>query len=62
VIKEEWSSMDEKEQWDEEETEPGLRRADEAIEDLEPEKEESEAVKGGGRGGGTGGDGRLGMG
>jgi hypothetical protein len=55
VINEEWSSMDKKEQSDEQEQEPGLTRADEAIEDVGPEKEEGDAVTAGGRGGGTGG-------
>jgi hypothetical protein len=54
VIKE-WSSMDEKRQQDEQEKEPALGSADEAIADLEPEMDEAEAVSGGGSRGGSGG-------
>jgi hypothetical protein len=52
----ECSSMDEKKQPDEQEKDPGLSAADEAIEDLEPETEEGAAVKGGSFGGGGGGN------
>ena len=39
--------MDEQRQPDKLEKEPELRRPDEAIKDLEPDKEEGDAVKGG---------------
>ena len=48
--------MDENKQPDEHEKEPEPRRADEAIEDLEPESDEAEAVKGSSFGGGGGGN------
>jgi hypothetical protein len=56
VIKEEWSSMHEKKQRDQRDKEPGPRRADDAIKDLEPGKEEGDAVKSGGLGGDRGGN------
>jgi hypothetical protein len=39
--------MDEQRQPDEQETEPELRRPNEATKDLEPDNEEGDAVKGG---------------
>ena len=39
--------MDEQRQADKQEKEPEVRRPDEAIKDLEPDKEEGDAVKGG---------------
>lgn len=39
--------MDENKQQDKQEKEPEVRRPDEAIKDLEPEKEKGHAVKGG---------------
>jgi hypothetical protein len=56
VIKEEWSSMHEKKQRDQQDKEPRLRRADYAIKDPEPEKEEGDVVKSGGLGGDRGGN------
>jgi hypothetical protein len=55
MITKECSSMDEKKQQDEQDKDPGLSVADDAIEDLEPETEEGAAVKGGAIGGGGGG-------
>lgn len=39
--------MDEQRRREDQEQEPGLKRPDDTVEDLEPEQEKSEAVKGG---------------
>jgi hypothetical protein len=47
--------MDDKSRPDEQATEPALARADEAIDDLEPDEEDAQSVKGGHVGGSDGG-------